>query len=102
MIKLNKDYIRCLAATAPQRKNISCWDRGVKEYAVWLIDKLPDDYCMIFDNQQELKEHLKIFTKLLLNGAESSRDLVRCTGSSIVSIGKINKIINKRGCLSIF
>ena len=46
-------------------------EKGVKNYALLLIDELPDDYCMIFDNQQELKEQLKIFTKLLLNGADN-------------------------------
>lgn len=71
MIKLDKDYIKCLVETAPQRKNVSCWNRGVKFYAIWLIDELPDDYCMIFDNQQKLKEQLKIFKKLLLNGADN-------------------------------
>lgn len=43
-----------------------------------LIDELPDDYCMIFDNQQELKEQLKIFTKLLLNGADNWRQYSYC------------------------
>lgn len=49
MIKLDKDYIRCLVKNAPQRKNVSTWNRGVKNYTIGLIDKLPDDYCMIFD-----------------------------------------------------
>ena len=71
MIKLDKDYIRCLVKKAPQRKNVSAWKNGVKNYALWLIDELPDDYCMIFDNRAELKEQLKIFTKLLLNGADN-------------------------------
>lgn len=73
MIKLDKDYIRCLLEHAPQRKNVSAWKNGVKNYAIALIDKLPDDYCMIFTNQRELEEHLKILKKLLLNGAKNWR-----------------------------
>lgn len=71
MIKLDKNYIRCLVENTPQRKNVSAWKNGVKNYALGLIDNLPDDYCMIFDTQAELKEHLKIFIKLLLNGADN-------------------------------
>lgn len=71
MIKLDKDYIRCLVEKAPQRKNVSAWDKGVKNYADVLIDNLSDDYCMIFDNQQELDEQIKIFKKILLNGADN-------------------------------
>ena len=73
MIKLYKDYIRCLIEHAPRRKNVSAWKNGVKNYAIALIDKLPDDYCMIFNNQRELEEHLKILKKLLLNGAKNWR-----------------------------
>ena len=73
MIKIDKDYIRCLIEKAPQRKNVSAWKKGVKNYAIALIDKLPDDYCMIFGNQEELEKHIKIFKKLLLNGAENWR-----------------------------
>lgn len=79
MIKIDKDYIRCLVETAPQRKNVSCWKRDVKFYAIWLIDKLPDDYCMIFETQAELEKHIKIFKKLLLNGAENWH-LYSCSG----------------------
>ena len=57
--------------STPPKKNVSAWKNGVKNYALWLIDELPDDYCMIFDNEAELKEQLKIFTKLLLNGADN-------------------------------
>lgn len=64
MIKLDKDYIRCLVEKAPQRKNISAWNRGVKKYAEFLIDELPDDYCFYFDSCTDLK-------KLLLNGADN-------------------------------
>lgn len=71
MIKLDKDYIRCLVETAHQRKNVSCWNRGVKFYALWLIDKLTDDYCMLFDTQAELEKCIKIFKKILLNGDEN-------------------------------
>lgn len=71
MIKLDKDYIRCLVKTVPQRKNASAWKRGVKFYAIWLIDKLPDDYCIIFETQGELEKHIKNLKKLLLNGAEN-------------------------------
>lgn len=71
MIKLDKAYIRCLVKKAPQRKNVSYWYRGVKNYAECLLDNLPDDYCMILANNQDLEEHLKIFTKLLLNGANN-------------------------------
>ena len=71
MIKLDKDYIRCLIENAPQRKNVSAWKNGVKNYALWILDELPDDYCMIFDNQQELKEQLKNFTSLLLKGNDN-------------------------------
>lgn len=71
MIKLDKDYIRCLIEKAPQRKNVSAWKNGVKNYALYLIDDLPDEYCMIFDNQRELEEQLKLFKKLLLNGADN-------------------------------
>lgn len=73
MIKIDKEYIRCLVEKAPQRKNVSAWKNGVKNYALWLIDKLPDDYCMIFGTQAELEEHLEIFKKLLLNGAKNWR-----------------------------
>lgn len=73
MIKLDKDYIRCLVKNSPQRKNASAWKNGVKNYADILIDKLPDDYCMIFDNQMGLEKHIKILKKLLLNGAENWR-----------------------------
>lgn len=91
MIKLDKEYIRCLVEKAPQRKNVSAWNRGVKNYALYLIDKLPDDYCMIFDNQQELKEHFKIFTKLLLNGADNWQQYsyygeAYCYGNDIAEI----------------
>ena len=71
MIKLDKDYIRCLVGKASQRKKVSAWNKGVKNYAMLLIDNLPNDYCMIFDNQRELKEHIKILKKLLLNGADN-------------------------------
>lgn len=71
MIKLDKDYIRCLIENAPHRKNVSAWKNGVKNYAIGLIDKLPDDYCMIFATQAELEKHIKILKKLLLNGAKN-------------------------------
>lgn len=71
MVQIDKYYIRCLVEKSPQRKNVSNWSKGVKNYAIYLIDDLPDDYCLIFDNQTELKEHLKIFKKLLLNGADN-------------------------------
>lgn len=71
MIKLDKKSIKWLLDKAPQRKNISAWKNGVKNYAIALIDKLPDDYCMIFNNQRELENHLTILKKLLLNGAEN-------------------------------
>lgn len=73
MIKLDKDYIRCLVENAPQRKNASAWNKGVKNYAVDLIDGLPDAYCLICANQSELEECIKILKKLLLNGAENWR-----------------------------
>lgn len=73
MIKIDKDYLRNLVQNAPQRKNVSAWKNGVKNYAIALIDKLPDDYCMIFNNQRELEKHIKILKKLLLNGAENWR-----------------------------
>lgn len=31
MIKLDKDYIRCLVENAPERKNISAWKKGGKK-----------------------------------------------------------------------
>lgn len=71
MINLNKQYIRYLVQNAPRRKNVSAWDRGVKNYAMQLIDNLPDDYCLIFDNQAELEKNIKILEKLLLNGAKN-------------------------------
>lgn len=71
MIKLDKDYIRCLLKKAPQRKNASAWCKGVKNYADMLMDNLLDDYCMIFDNQRELEEQMKFFKKILLNGADN-------------------------------
>ena len=46
---------------------------GVKNYAMRLIDNLPDDYCLIFDNQAELEKHFKILKKFLLNGADNWR-----------------------------
>lgn len=55
----------------PSAKIFPHGKRGGKNYDLELIDELPDDYYMIFDNQQELKEQLKIFTKLLLNGADN-------------------------------
>lgn len=73
MIKIDKDYLRNLVQNAPQRKNVSAWKNGVKNYAIALIDKMPDDYCMIFNNQGELEKHFKILKKLLLNGAENWR-----------------------------
>lgn len=71
MIKLDKEYIRCLVEKAPQRKNISTWNRGVKNYAEALIDDLPDDYCFYFESCTDLEKHFKILKKFLLNGAEN-------------------------------
>lgn len=71
MIDLDNFFISWLVEKAPQRKNVSAWNKGVKNYAMRLIDKLPDDYCLIFDNLTDLEKHIKILKKLLLNGAEN-------------------------------
>lgn len=73
MIDLDKYFISWLLEKAPQRKKVSAWNRGVKNYAMRLIDNLSDDYCLIFDNQAELEKQLKILKNKLLNGAENWR-----------------------------
>lgn len=83
MIKLDKDYIRILIENAPHRKMFP-HGKKVKNYAIDLIDKLPDDYCIICGNQEELEKHIKILKKLLLNGAENW-DRYSCSGRAYIS-----------------
>ena len=83
MIKLDKDCIRCLVEKAPQRKNVSAWDRGVKNYAYGIIEELPDDYCFYFDSCTDLEKHFKILKKLLLNGADNWRQYSYCGNAYI-------------------
>lgn len=71
MIQINKLDLAALLEKAPQRKNISAWNKGVKNYAEWLIDELPDDYCFYFDSCTDLEKHFKILKKFLLNGADN-------------------------------
>lgn len=88
MISLDKYFISWLLEKAPQRKNVSAWNKGVKNYAIYLIDDLSADYCLIFDNQAELEEQLKFFKKLLLNGAENWRQYSYC-GNAYIYDGDI-------------
>lgn len=60
MIKLDKDYIKCLVEKAPQRKNVSTWNKEVKNYAVNLIDELPENYYFICEVPQNLEKELRI------------------------------------------
>lgn len=71
MIDLDKYYISWLVEKATQRKNDSGLNRDIKNYAMHLIDNLPDDYGLIFDNQSELEKNLEILKNKLLNGAEN-------------------------------
>lgn len=63
MIKLTKENIKGLVEKAPQRKNVSTWNNEVKNYAVDLIDDLPEEYYFICEVPQNLEKELRILKK---------------------------------------
>lgn len=70
-MKLNKNQIISLLKVLPYRKNESAWNRGVRRYAVELIEKLPDRYYFACENASEVEQTLKELRKILLNGANT-------------------------------
>lgn len=74
MMKLEKKQVVNLLRGLPYRKNESAWNRGVKNYALDLIEELPDDYYFVSENASEVEENLKDLRKILLNGSNSWLD----------------------------
>lgn len=71
MMKLEKNQIISLLRSLPYRKNESAWDRGVRSYALKLLEKLPDGYYFACENASEVGQNLKELRKNMLNGSNT-------------------------------
>lgn len=72
MENLTKQSLYLLIELSPMAKNVSKWKKGVKNYALDLIETLPDNFNL------NLRRYSSIFfpefEKILLNGAKDWTD----------------------------
>lgn len=66
MENLTKQSLYLLIELSPMAKNASKWKKGVKSYALDLIDSLPDDYNLNLSRYSSVL--FPEFEKILLNG----------------------------------
>lgn len=67
MENITKQFLYSLIELSPMAKNASKWKKGVKSYALNLIDSLPDDYTLNLHRDSSVC--FSEFEKKLLNGA---------------------------------
>lgn len=85
MIKIGKKEIIELLEAASMRKNCSAWNRGVKNYALELLEKLPNDYYFESKNAVDFEDLRKILLKGNTTWREYSYRGNSCISNTIIA-----------------